>query len=151
MVGGGRQSSEMRTITTPGAWGNLDYSKSSDIGNQILGLIGQGGTASPLFTKLMDAIENPQYLPQTATGKNLIDDLMTQTGAKSAVSGLGAPTQAGLMQAIAPTLTGLQQQNIGNLQTQQQTGLASLLQLLGYSMPQTIAGNESSGWNFKVL
>lgn len=151
MAGGGSSSSQMKTTTTPGAWGNLDYSKSSSIGDQILGLVGQGGTTSPLYNKLMSAIDNPQYSPTTATGKNLIDDLMTQTGAKSAVNGLGAPTQSSLASTIAPTLQNMQQQYVSNLQGQQQTGISALLQALGYAMPQVVAGNESKGWNFKVL
>jgi hypothetical protein len=149
-AGGGHSKSSFSTITTPGAWGDTNYSKSGDIGDMILGLTGNGGTSSPLYTKLMDSINNPQYLPQTATGNNLINDIMTQTGSKSAVNGLGAPTQAGLAASIAPTMAGLQKDYTSNLQTQQQTGLASLMQLLGYAMPQVVAGNNSSGFNFNA-
>lgn len=152
------ESSSPTYAMFPGSYGYQPgqgpYAQSRGISNDIRNMIGQ---ESPYQSTLQNALLNPQFGPQNQAETSLINSLMDLTAGRSAASGLGAPTQLALETSIAPTITGMQNQYIQQLlggqglwQSGQTNNIQQLLELLGYAMPQTIAGNKGSGMGFNA-
>lgn len=121
------------------------------IGGQLESLLGEG-VRGAFGQPLEQALLQPEFGPTTASETAVLESLMDLTAGRGAVRGLGAPTQAGLAQTIAPTLVGMRQQGIQNLMgaRAQDVGvrgqdIMGLLELAGLSMPQLIGGQESRG------
>ena len=154
MVSSQKSKSELGVTTLPGAYGTTDTGESRRLAGQLEKML----TSSPASTytdPLTAALLNPSYAPASASEEALLGQTMAQAQGLSAVRGLGPATQGGLVQALSPTLSGLRQQNVGNLQeaqiadlTQQMSqrgvDIGALGELIGYAMPQTVAGTRST-------
>ena len=134
--------------TFGGSYGDTDYSQSRKLSQQAEGMIGQKSAfATPLESMLL----NPQYGASNPNGSALINSLLDATAGRTATRGLGAPTQGAMASAIAPTLVDLRNQEIQNLlgaqgaETQRYgMDMQSLLEMIGYAMPQIMGGQTSS-------
>lgn len=154
MVSSTRSKSELGTTTLPSAYGTTGPAESKRLAGQLEKMLASSPTST--FTDpLTEALLNPSYAPSTASEEALLGQTIAQTQGMSATRGLGPATQGGLAQALTPALSGLRQQNVGNLQeaqiadlTQQlsQRGIdtAALNELIGYAMPTTVAGTRST-------
>lgn len=150
--------SQLETQTTPNAYGTTDYSQSGSLANMLQSLITQGtGNYGAYSGALQQAITNPDFSTNSTSQQNMINSLMDQTAARGSVRGLGSPTSSSLATAIAPTLAGFQQQNVQNLMGARQQDLtsrgvdmSSLLELIGYAMPQIVSGQKSIGRAFNM-
>lgn len=124
------QSSEAIFKQFAGAFGEEGYGKSGELAGMLESILSGGG----------------DYGAESGAEQNLINSLMDQTAGRGSVRGLGAPTQSGLAQAIAPTLVDLSQKKRGQ-------DIGGLLELIGLAMPQTVGGQKSqgSGGGWKIL
>ena len=158
---GGSSSSQqqggLQVQQMPNALGNTGYQTSSNLFSQAAG---QQGQQNPFLPQLYNTLTNPDFSNQPGTvGANLIQSIMDQTSGNTAVRGLGAPTQTALGAAIAPTMEQLYQGQVSGLTggssaytADQSQNMTALLNLIGLAMPQTIAGEQTSGssggWQF---
>lgn len=134
--------------TFGGSYGANDYNASKRLSQQAESMIGQ---QNPFATPLEQALLNPSFTPNTGAEQALISGLMDQTAGRTATRGLGAPTESAYAAAIAPTLVDLRNTQIANLLGAQQgaqsgnaSDLQALMELIGYSMPQIMGGNQST-------
>ena len=100
---------------------------------------------------LAEKLFNPQFGPDTASEKSLIDSIIAATQGNQATRGLNPSVEA-IASAIAPQLIQLRQQDIGNLQQQQGLNTQSLADLINAMLAKGqlgqknfFAGNKSSG------
>lgn len=118
-------------------WGSYGYDpnnlNATRLSNTMEGLVGTSPT-SAYTDPLQSAILNPNYSPNTASEEALLNQLSSLAQGTSAARGLGPATPSGLADSLAPTLIGLRQQNIGNLQTALGEDISSQLQNKGIDM-----------------
>lgn len=136
-----------------------------------------GAPMSEFTGPLQQALLNPQFGATSGSEQALLDSIIEQTQGASTLRGLGPSTPGAIAKNIAPTLVGLRQQNIGNLQQaltqdlgsqsvtrEQDIGLeglklnefqgskaqniAALGTLLQLALPRLMGGQQSSGSGF---
>lgn len=154
MVSSTKTQTDLETKTLPSAYGTTGFGESARLSGQLEKLLATNPN-SAYSNPLTSALLNPSYVPASGSEQAVLEGGITQAQGVSAVRGLGPATQSGLVQALAPTLSGLRQQNIGNLQGAQEADLTQQLaqrgidmtalnELIGYAMPQTVAGTKTS-------
>ena len=148
----GKQKSSLQTQQFPGLFGT---DVGSGIGQQLQDIF--GGGQSQIGSQLINELLNPTFGATTASEQSLLDSVIGQTGGRTAARGLGAPTEGGLAKALAPELIGMRQGRITNLlgalgaeRGFRGQDIQGLLELAGLSMPQIVAGQRGSGFQFGI-
>ena len=136
--GSSKQKSSLQTKQFPGLFGNEGgdiYQRGRDIGTDLLRTIGQ---------------EQPSWSTYNADEERLLADIMSRTHGASALRGLDSATPASLAQMLAPQMIDLQARKFDEGLAKRNQTIQALLELAGYAMPQTIAGQKSSGSSFNI-